>query len=318
MWRFVLPGAGVVGMTLLLLAGSLASWPGGGLAPAGQSAAPSQPSDVRDAPSPTAAAELPKQSAPAAASDEEVLQLAQAALAKIPSVPPSGTQPDATPPPAAPAAPATPAPESSPAQLSRTAPPPPAANASAAPPKRPGPVAASPAVSPPSARLEQAEQAAPAAHLSESSADSAPLRDTPEADSFASVESLVHRLRASHRHGAARTSSASANQVSPSDRLATARALLAAGDADRARPLLEAAAAQLGLGSTDSNTPENPAIGRIDDALRWLGAGQPARALGLVDAAIATLGQGHGFSSLATGSRFARQAPGSGPDAGLW
>ncbi len=100
-----------------------------------------------------------------------------------------------------------------------------------------------------------------------------------------------------------------------------ARVLLAAGEPDRARPLLEAAAAQLVLQPGDgggANAPGSPAAARVDDALRWLSAGQPARALSLVDAAIAALDQGRGFSSLAASRRFATTVPAAGPDAGLW
>ncbi|MBV9776734.1 MAG: hypothetical protein JO143_06765 [Acetobacteraceae bacterium] len=141
-------------------------------------------------------------------------------------------------------------------------------------------------------------------------------------NSFASVESLVHRLRTAHRRDTSRgTSSASAPayRSPPGERLATARALLASGQTDQARPLLEAAAAQLLLGPAEAYPTGNSAAARVDDALRWLSAGQPARAINLVDSAIAVLDPGRTPSAAqADDRRFATQVPAPGPDSGLW
>jgi hypothetical protein len=339
MWRFVLPGAGVVGMTLLLLAGSLASWSLGGTAPSGPSA-PSVATPAMSEPAkPTLSANAPKQSVASPSSEEDAMRLALAALASVPSASAPSVRADAALPPEIPAQqaaipaqqpaipaeqPAIPAQQAAPAAATATAPTPatpPLPPATSAAPPSPSSVAAAPAAPPRPALSEQAEPSGTAAAIPEAPATNASPVSPPERDSFASVETLVHRLRASHRREAARAPSpppAPAYQISSGDRLAMARALLASGGPDRARPLLEAAAAQLGLQSNAPNASGNPAAARIDDALRWLSAGQPARALGLVDSAIATLDQGNGFSSLPTDRRFARQVPAPGPDAGLW
>ena len=96
MWRYVLPGAGVVGLTVLLLAGSLASWSfGGGGAPPRRGAAP-----VAAPTTPASATDLPAQPMPAAAtSEEDAVRLALAALANVPPAAlPSVSAPAALPP----------------------------------------------------------------------------------------------------------------------------------------------------------------------------------------------------------------------------
>ncbi len=113
-------------------------------------------------------------------------------------------------------------------------------------------------------------------------------------------------------------------QTTASDRLLVARGLLAAGDPFRARPLLEAAAAQLVLRPVSpENSPPglgaSPAAGRVNAALQWLAAGQPARALSLVDAAIAMLDAANPASAPSPDRRFAAEAPALGPPGlGLW
>jgi hypothetical protein len=350
MWRFVLPGAGVVGMTLLVLAGSLASWSfGGGAPPTSQTAPAVAPSAVPAEEKPAPVASAPKQPAAAAVgSEEDAMRLALAALASVPSASAPNVQADAAiPPPASAPSAMTAAPSSpSPAPLPPAASPAPTMPAAAAsvppsaplPPAAPPPSMASDALSPPlpeprspvappfaspspaavPASSKQAEQPTTPAPMPEAAASP---YDAPERGSFASVESLVHRLRAAHRRDSARApspASAPAYTAPPGDRLAIARALLASGEPDRARPLLEEAAAQLVLRSDDATMPGSPAAARVDDALRWLSAGQPARALGLVDAAIAALDQGRGYSSIPADRRFATRMPASGPDSGLW
>lgn len=155
----------------------------------------------------------------------------------------------------------------------------------------------------------------------------APAESPDDDDSFASVETLVHRLRKSHRTAAySRPEPAvpAARETTPSDRLLVARGLLAAGDPFRARPLLEAAAAQLVLRPvTPENSPPDlgprPAAERVNVALRWLDAGQPARALSLVDAAIAALDPPRAAPTPYPDRRFAAEAPALGPPGlGLW
>ncbi len=165
--------------------------------------------------------------------------------------------------------------------------------------------------------MEQPTAAAPPQGTA--TAAGAALAEQADQDSFASVESLVHRLRAAHHGAATRAASAApapAYHPPPGERLTTARALLASGESDEARPLLEAVAAQLVL-SSEANPIGGSAAARIDDALRWLGAGQPTRALSLVDAAIATLDQGR-EASAPSDRRVATQGPTEGPDSGLW
>ncbi len=96
MWRFVLPGAGVVGMTLLLLAGSLASWTFGDGAPASSTV-----------PSTAAATPPPAKPAPSSAtSEEDAMKLALAALASVPSASTPKDAAGAEPPSTAPVPPA--------------------------------------------------------------------------------------------------------------------------------------------------------------------------------------------------------------------
>jgi hypothetical protein len=108
MWRFILPGAGAVGMTLLL-AGSLASWSsGGGRAPASQSAPPAaalaMPTPAKPAPS----AGVPERPTPSTlASEEDAMRFALAALASVPPASPSNVSSAAPLPPAAPPPPAS-------------------------------------------------------------------------------------------------------------------------------------------------------------------------------------------------------------------
>ena len=334
MWRFVLPGAGVVGMTLLLLAGSLASWTVGDAGPSGPSAS-----------SPLAATTAPPKPAPAPASEEDAMKLALAALASVPSSSAPANAAGATLPPNAPVPPASPAPIASsqapplaapldsteatlapPPSLSPQIPEPPAAVATLSPSSSPrllpspsAPAATSPAPAPsPTAAKDVVDQTAKAAP--QTAAGASPS-DQADQDSFASVESLIHRLRTTHRREANRSTpaaSAPAYRLPPGERLATARALLASGQTDQARPLLEAAAAQLLLGSNETYPAGSSAAARVDDALRWLGAGQPARALNLVDAAIAVLDQGRAASTIRADRRFATEVPASGPESGLW
>lgn len=275
------------------------------------------------------------------------MKLALAALASVPSASAPRGSVDAAPPPSAPATPDIPAPRAQPLPLdpspslsepaaSSTFHPPPRPSAtdevgavsSPLPPRpsppAPVPAAAAPAPATTSAAAPKAvdQPQAPALALETPSGASAAPSDQADQDSFASVESLIHRLRAAHRHDTTRTASAApaapAYQRPPGERLARARALLASGEADHARRLLEAAATQLLLGSGEAYPTGSSAATQIDDALRWIGAGQPARAISLVDAAIATLDQGRGASALPTDRRFATQVPPSGPDSGLW
>jgi ribonuclease E len=333
MWRFVLPGAGVVGMTLLLLAGSLASWTVGDAVPSGPSAS-----------SPLAATTAPPKPAPAPASEEDAMKLALAALASVPSSSAPANAAGTTLPPNAPVPPASSAPIASgqapplaapldsteatlapPPRLSPQTPEPPAAVATLSPPSPrllpspSAPAATSPAPAPsPTAAKDVVDQTAKAAP--QTAAGASPSDQADQA-SFASVESLIHRLRTTHRRDANRSTpaaSAPASRLPPGERLATARALLASGQTDQARPLLEAAAAQLLLGSNETYPAGSSAAARVDDALRWLGAGQPARALNLVDAAIAVLDQGRAASTIRADRRFATEVPASGPESGLW
>ena len=86
MWRYILPGAGVVGLTLLLLAGSLASWSfGGGWSPTRQGtplvAAPAA-STLAKLAAASNLSERPASSTPV--SEEDAVRLALAALAYVP------------------------------------------------------------------------------------------------------------------------------------------------------------------------------------------------------------------------------------------
>jgi len=337
MWRFVLPGAGVVGMTLLLLAGSLASWTFGGGGPSSPSASP-----------PPAATTAPAKPAAAPTTEEDAMKLALAALASGPpssapagsagvAPPPDEPVPPASPAPIAPSQPTAPADSLPPTEAMESAPPAPPSIA----PRTPAPSAASATASTPSPRLlpspSSPEAVAPApAPSNNAGSQAAPVNLAPQApagagappsdqadpDSFASVESLIHRLRTAHRRDASRAApiaSAPAYRPPPGERLATARALLASGQTDQARPLLEGAAAQLQLGPAEAYPLGSSAAARVDDALRWLNAGQPARAINLVDAAIAALDPGRGLSAArADDRRFATQVPAPGPDSGLW
>ena len=326
MWRFVLPGAGVVGMTLLLLAGSLASWTFGDAVSSG----PSASSTVAAAP-PT-----PARPAPTPASEEDAMKLALAALASVPSSSaPTGSAGVALPPgepvpptPSAPIAPRQPsalavplASTESPPAPPPPSPPTPASPATLATPSPPSPRLLSPPSAPGATPLAPTPGPVASDDATDQVAANASPSDQADQDSFASVESLIHRLRTAHRRDAMRTTStapAPAYRAPPSERLATARTLLASGQTDQARPLLEAAAAQLLLGSGEAYPSGTSAAARVDDALRWLSAGQPARALGLVDAAITVLDQGRGASAVRTDRRVATQVPASGPESGLW
>jgi hypothetical protein len=100
MWRFILPGAGAVGVTLLLLAASLASWSfGGGIAPKGQGAPPVATS-VRPVPAkPVPSADAPERLAPSAiASEEDAMRFALAVLASVPLASPPNVSAAAPPP----------------------------------------------------------------------------------------------------------------------------------------------------------------------------------------------------------------------------
>jgi hypothetical protein len=91
MWRFILSGAGVIGMTLLLLAGSLAPWSfDGGMAPTGQSALPVVTPAMLAPAEPAPSADIPERPVPSTiASEEDAMRLALAALASVPLASPS-------------------------------------------------------------------------------------------------------------------------------------------------------------------------------------------------------------------------------------
>jgi hypothetical protein len=110
------------------------------------------------------------------------------------------------------------------------------------------------------------------------------------------IESLIPPLRRTP------PAPAPAYCVPPGERLAGAGAFLAFGKSNRARPLLEIADAQL-LRIADAQL-------LLQDALRWLSAGQPARALSPVNAAIAALDQ------VGRSARRPAQPEVSGPGAG--
>ncbi|MBV8615397.1 MAG: hypothetical protein JOY66_16755 [Acetobacteraceae bacterium] len=105
MWRYVLPGAGVVGLTVLLLAGSFASWSfGGGGAPPRQGAPPATVPATMALTTPASAADPSAQPMPSAAtSEEDAVRLALSALAYVPPASlPSVSAPAALPPAASP------------------------------------------------------------------------------------------------------------------------------------------------------------------------------------------------------------------------
>ena len=103
MWRYVLPGAGVVGLTMLLLAGSFASWSfGGGGAPPRHGAPPVAASETSALTTPASATDPPGQSVqPAATSEEDAVRLALSALANVPPASLPSVSAPATVPPAA-------------------------------------------------------------------------------------------------------------------------------------------------------------------------------------------------------------------------
>src|SRR5579875_1037014 len=257
MLRFALPGGLVVALLIALLAGSVLSWQ--------EPPAPvAQPAPPPSAPSPP----LTTAAAPPSLDQGTALAPAQAA-----SSPPAGP---------APAAPAGPVPQ----------------------PIDPSPPALALAPPAPEAAAHPAETARAAPAKPE-----APPAPPPE-QSFASVESLLRRLRARSDTQApppppppvAAVAPASrpafaapaAPPVNPADRLAEARALLLAGDSANARGELEAAAAQLALRPVQPYQTEAPAepnvvAVQVNQALRWLDAGQPGQALAYVNAALARL-----------------------------
>ena len=102
MWRYVLSGAGVVGLTLLLLAGSLASWSfGGGRSPAHQGAPLAATPATSVLAKPALTTGLPGQPIPStAASEEDAVRLALAALAYVPPASLPNVSPSAALPPA--------------------------------------------------------------------------------------------------------------------------------------------------------------------------------------------------------------------------
>lgn len=355
MLRFVLPAAGIVGAMLLMFAGSLGSWSLGerappatpetaeqtadaaGSTPAGRQVSPPAsllPNEPDEAPPSVSSAAAPPPAPPAVAnagpapSPPEAGPAASPPVAATSAVPAPLASPPITPA-VADAGPAPSPPEAAPAASPPVAaispvptPPasPPTASASSEP-TAAQPAPAVPAAALPAAATTTAPAAAPAAAPSASAQASAPDKDG--GVNFASVESLVRRLH-TPRQGAAPAPPPppppAVRETSPTDRLEVARTLLGAGQPDRARPLLEAAAAQLVLRPVDpeGGPPEagaSPAVARVNAALGWLNADNPGYALRFVNAAIAALAQPGPPAALASDQRPAADAPGLGP---LW